>query len=68
MSMFGAVLLVVGLAGLIIPVVPGWLLILPGLAILAGEFVWARRLLDGAKGQMAKARAMRRTSTEREAA
>ncbi len=28
---------------------PGWLTIAVGLAILAGEYVWARRLLDRLK-------------------
>jgi len=45
----GTVLVLAGLVGLLLPVVPGWLFIIPGLAILATEFVWARRLLDTAK-------------------
>lgn len=49
--MFGTILLVGGLIGLLLPVVPGWLLIIPGLAILGTEFVWARRLLDTAKAK-----------------
>ena len=28
---------------------PGWLVILSGLAVLAAEFLWARRLLDRLK-------------------
>ena len=40
-----------GLVGLLLPIVPGWLLIIPGLAILGTEFVWARRLLDTAKAK-----------------
>ena len=28
---------------------PGWLAIAAGLAMLAGDFQWARRLLDGLK-------------------
>jgi hypothetical protein len=28
---------------------PGWLAIAAGLAMLAGDFQWARRLLDGVK-------------------
>lgn len=47
----GTTVTLVGLAGLALPVLPGWLLIFAGLAILAGEFVWARRLLDGAKAR-----------------
>lgn len=45
----GTVLVLGGLVGLLLPIVPGWLLIIAGLAILATEFVWARRLLDSAK-------------------
>ena len=45
----GATLVLVGVAGLALPVLPGWALIFAGLAVLAGEFVWARRLLDSAK-------------------
>ncbi len=47
----GATVTLVGLAGLALPILPGWLLIFAGLAILGGEFVWARRLLDGAKAK-----------------
>jgi uncharacterized protein (TIGR02611 family) len=44
----GVVVLLVGLAGLLLPVLPGWLLIFVGLGILATEYVWARRLLERA--------------------
>ena len=47
----GTVLVLGGLVGLLLPIVPGWLLIIPGLAILGTEFVWARRLLDTAKSK-----------------
>jgi hypothetical protein len=30
---------------------PGWLVMLLGLGLLAAEFVWARRLLNGVKEQ-----------------
>ena len=49
--MVGTVLLLGGLIGLLLPIVPGWLMIIPGLAILGTEFVWARRLLDTAKAK-----------------
>ena len=45
----GATLVLIGVAGLALPILPGWALIFAGLAVLAGEFVWARRLLDSAK-------------------
>jgi uncharacterized protein (TIGR02611 family) len=44
----GFALLVAGAAMVILPG-PGWLTIVAGLAILAGEFLWARRMLDRLK-------------------
>ena len=46
----GFVLLVAGIAMIALPG-PGWLTVAAGLAILAGEFIWARRLLDRIKHQ-----------------
>ncbi len=45
-AIFGSALLLLGLIGLALPFLPGWLLIFAGLAVLGGEFVWARHLLD----------------------
>jgi uncharacterized protein (TIGR02611 family) len=45
----GLVVLLLGIAGLILPVLPGWALIFVGLGILATEYVWAQRLLKIAK-------------------
>jgi uncharacterized protein (TIGR02611 family) len=45
----GVVVLLIGLAGLLLPVLPGWLLIFVGLGILSTEYVWARRLLERAR-------------------
>ena len=44
----GFALLGAGIAMLALPG-PGWLTITAGLALLAGEFPWARRLLDRVK-------------------
>ena len=44
----GGTVLLLGVALLVLPG-PGWLLIIGGLAILAGEFAWARWLLKHAK-------------------
>ena len=44
----GGLLLIAGIAMLALPG-PGWLTIAAGLAILATEFVWARRALDQLK-------------------
>ena len=54
--LFGFTLVILGIIGWALPVIPGWALFLPGLAILAAEFVWARRLLDHLKAQGAKIR------------
>jgi uncharacterized membrane protein YbaN (DUF454 family) len=41
----GLALLIVGLAGWILPVIPGWPFVIPGLILLGEEFHWARRTL-----------------------
>jgi uncharacterized protein (TIGR02611 family) len=45
---FGFTLLAIGVALLVLPG-PGWLIIALGLALLAGEYVWAQKLLDRLK-------------------
>lgn len=40
----GILLLVLGVAGWLLPIVPGWLFMIPGLALLSRHFRWARRL------------------------
>jgi uncharacterized protein (TIGR02611 family) len=58
----GVIVLIVGIAGLILPVLPGWALIFVGLGILATEYVWAQRLLKIAKekANAAKDKVLRR--------
>lgn len=41
----GTNVVLLGLAGLLLPVLPGWVLIFAGLVILATEFAWARWIL-----------------------
>ena len=53
-SAAGGILLLVGLLGWFLPLMPGWPFVIAGLAILAGEFVWARRLLDRAREQLGR--------------
>jgi len=48
----GIGLLLIGLAGLLLPILPGWLFIIPGLIILADYFPPIRRLVDWAKSKM----------------
>ena len=47
LSGFG--LLLLGIVGIIMPVLPGWIFLIPGLVILSDHFVWAKRLLNRAK-------------------
>jgi uncharacterized protein (TIGR02611 family) len=54
-ALLGGTVLLVGLALLVLPG-PGLPIIAGGLAILATEFVWARRALRNAKGAVAKVR------------
>ncbi len=51
----GFTVLLAGVVMLVTPG-PGWVVIALGLAILAAEFVWARRLLDHLKAQGGKLR------------
>jgi uncharacterized protein (TIGR02611 family) len=48
--LMGFTLLLAGVIMLVTPG-PGWLTIALGLMLLAAEYVWARRLLDGLKAQ-----------------
>lgn len=52
---FGFTLLVMGVVMLVTPG-PGWAVIFAGLAVLAAEYIWARRLLDHLKGHAARLR------------
>lgn len=47
----GGTILLIGLVGMLVPVMPGFIFIPIGLAILATEFIWAKRLLDRVKKQ-----------------
>ena len=47
----GIALLLVGIVGLILPIMPGWVFVIPGLMILADYYPPARRLLDWAKAK-----------------
>jgi len=51
----GFALLVAGLVMLVVPG-PGWLTIAAGLAVLAAEFVWARRALESIKATVIRLR------------
>lgn len=53
--LIGFTVLLLGVIMLVTPG-PGWVAIALGLALLAGEFMWARRLLDRLKEQGVKVR------------
>ena len=55
----GWLLVLVGIAGLILPIMPGWVFLIPGLVILAERFTWAKRLLAWAKEKAAMATSRR---------
>jgi len=48
-TLWGLVLVIVGIIGLILPVMPGWIFLIPGLVLLSDQFPAVRRLLDWAK-------------------
>ena len=63
---FAFTMLLAGVAMLVLPG-PGLLVILAALAILSGEFVWARRLLDRLKDGARRAQdAVRRRPASRD--
>ena len=45
----GVSLVFIGVLGLILPVMPGWVFLIPGLVILSDHFPWLRRLLGWAR-------------------
>lgn len=52
----GIGLLLVGVIGLLLPVMPGWVFIIPGLMILADYYPPIKRLVDWAKTKVKDAR------------
>ena len=53
----GILLIIVGIIGLILPVMPGWVFIIPGLAMLGEYFPPIRRLNEWAKAKWDKVKA-----------
>ena len=43
----GILLVLIGIVGIIMPIMPGWSLLLPGLVLLEDQIPGLRRLLDG---------------------
>ena len=48
----GICLVLIGLVGLIMPIMPGWVFIIPGLVVLSEYFPPIRRLLDWARRKL----------------
>ena len=65
LTVVGFALIAVGLAGLILPFLPGWLLIVGGFAVLSREYSWARSGLLFASRQAARGSASLRSLAER---
>ncbi len=63
----GSILVVAGVVGLALPILPGWLFIIPGLSLLSSEFVWAARLRRRAADEWSKLRASRSSEDDRAA-
>lgn len=47
----GVILVLLGIAGLLLPIVPGWAFLIPGLVLLADYLPPVRRLLDWARAK-----------------
>ena len=50
----GIFLVLIGILGLLLPIMPGWVFLIPGLVILAEFFPPIRRLVDWAKAKAQK--------------
>jgi hypothetical protein len=48
----GWFLIALGLLGLIVPVLPGFLFLIPGLGLIAPEVPWARRALEWSRARL----------------
>jgi uncharacterized membrane protein YbaN (DUF454 family) len=48
----GCLLVLVGLIGVIMPIMPGWIFLIPGLVILADYFPPIKRVLEWAKSKI----------------
>src|SRR2546421_3692372 len=64
-TLVGFALLCLGLAGLVLPVLPGWLLIFAGFAVLASEYAWAHEALAVARRKASKSGASLRSVAAR---
>ena len=54
LTLIGFSLVAIGLAGLVLPVLPGWVLIIAGFAVLSREYSWAHSGLAFARRHAAR--------------
>jgi len=54
LTVVGFTLVAFGLAGLVLPVLPGWVMIIAGFAVLSREYSWAYSCLTWCKRQAAR--------------
>jgi hypothetical protein len=68
LTLIGFALVGLGLAGLLLPVLPGWVLIIAGFAVLSREYYWAHSGLAFARKHAARSgRKLRSLATRRRA-
>lgn len=66
LTVIGFALVAIGLAGLLLPVLPGWLLIVAGFAVLSREYAWAHAGVAFARRQAVRSgRKLRSVVTRR---
>jgi putative transmembrane protein PGPGW len=66
LTLIGFALVGIGLAGLVLPVLPGWLLIIAGFALLSREYSWAHSGLGFARRHATRSgRKLRSLATRR---
>jgi hypothetical protein len=69
LTLAGFLLVCVGLAGLLLPVLPGWILIITGFAVLSREYSWANSCLAFCRRHAARGGTkLRAVATRRRAA
>ena len=67
LTLIGFALIAIGLAGLVLPVLPGWVLIIAGFAVLSREYSWAHSGLAFARRHAARGgRKLRSLTTRRQ--
>jgi hypothetical protein len=65
-TLIGFALVAIGLAGLLLPVLPGWFLVIAGFAVLSREYAWAHSGLAFARRHAARSgRKLRSLATRR---